>query len=231
MSYADSKECDMKKRVFTLVELLVVIAIIAILAGMLMPALSKAQASARLISCLSSQKQIHLGLAMYMSDFNDMTYPSAWPQSPENGIAYDAQGRIIKLLKPYLPNQNIFHCAAANTEENSGRNKTLPGGWGEPYRYATWDGDVFKYTDYKFNDASWALGAKIVIGSGNGTRVDPSWVYSMIDIEDNDPALYRHRNRLNIGFYDGHSASYFIPARTGNDVYGNPWFYNWGQRH
>ena len=139
----------MRKNPFTLIELLVVIAIIAILAAMLMPALSKAREAARGSDCVSHQKQMVSGQLLYSND-NKAHVVIRGNRSFGDGMTRYAWGSVLAACK-YLPDDpKLFGCpSVARSAESTSKGdycfsygmygyigNTTGSGSGEEYTYA-----------------------------------------------------------------------------------------------
>src|SRR5262250_1780029 len=92
---------------FTLIELLVVIAIIAVLIGLLLPAVQKVREAAARMKCSNNLKQMGLAVHNFASANNDRM-PYGWYPTGQNGTWTMAAGSVFYVLLPYIEQDNLY---------------------------------------------------------------------------------------------------------------------------
>ena len=193
------------KKSFTLIELLLVIAIIAILAGMLLPALNNARERARIATCLSNHKQISLALIFY-ADENDGQYPSAYDKN--YGSNRKEWNKRLYTDKYVTPKKSLICPADPYSAAATSLDDVYYSGIGFRTVYENSPG-VFWSSDSKYiiNQKSITIPSEyVVLGDTKQNSSSKKGFYTLTNNTDKTKTLaLRHKKNLNVAFLDGHA--------------------------
>ncbi|HEX3718002.1 MAG TPA: prepilin-type N-terminal cleavage/methylation domain-containing protein [Verrucomicrobiae bacterium] len=171
---------------FTLIELLVVIAIIAILASLLLPALSKAKDAAKQTSCINNEREMGIAGVMYIGDFHQYSGDLSTPSGGSTKYYYVWIPRLFNLMGN---NRKAFSCPAAQpyTDWDTNMNTSL-GGNGPGGVYDPWGVTAVSYFSYGYND--WGIhfqdGAEAITTPQLGLGGDVDGQFYQGPIKDSD---------------------------------------------